>query len=133
MNTQKTILLADDEFHVTHLLARKLEAAGYSVVIARDGREAMDLASEHMPDLIITDLQMPHMSGLELAKAIYQDHPSVPIIMLTARGYLVGDSEISMTNIQTIVPKPFSTRRVLGMVIEIFENGSLEKSSRDAA
>ena len=63
----KTILLADDEAHITHVVGAKLRGAGYAVLTARDGEEALAIAKEHRPEMIITDLQMPYMSGIELA------------------------------------------------------------------
>src|SRR5712671_1932349 len=61
------VLLADDEAHITCVVAEQLRKAGFSVATARDGEEALELALRLHPTLVITDLQMPRMSGLDLA------------------------------------------------------------------
>ncbi|MCH7896734.1 MAG: response regulator [candidate division NC10 bacterium] len=68
------ILIADDESSIRFVLREALEGAGNEVEEARDGEEAYQAACEHQPDLIITDLQMPYMSGLELARRLDREH-----------------------------------------------------------
>ncbi len=113
-----TILIADDEVHIVYVLEAKLAKAGYRVVIARNGQEALDLAIEHRPVLAITDLNMPVMDGLAFSIAL-RDHPDTahtPIIMLTGRGHTVEDDDRAKTNIQHLESKPFSARHVLSLV-----------------
>ena len=62
------LVVADDETHIRLVVAEKFRAAGHIVFEARDGEEALDLVREHRPDAIITDLQMPYLSGLELCE-----------------------------------------------------------------
>src|SRR5438874_11402246 len=87
--SSKTILVADDESHILHVVSLKLRNAGYRVVTARDGQEALELATIEKPDLLITDYHMPQLSGLELCQKLKQDPATrqIPTIMLTARGY----------------------------------------------
>src|SRR5438874_7860892 len=89
MDTNKTILVADDETHILHVVSLKLRNAGYRVLTARDGQEAFEIASAEKPDLLITDYHMPQLSGLELCQKLKQDPATrlIPAIMLTARGY----------------------------------------------
>src|SRR5438094_10387545 len=89
METSKTILVADDESHILHVVSLKLRNAGFTVVTASDGQEAYELAQQEHPDLLITDYHMPQLSGLELCRKLKQDPAtsSIPAIMLTARGY----------------------------------------------
>src|SRR5262249_22049206 len=86
-----TVLLADDDAPITCVVAQKLRSAGFTVVTAGDGAEAYDLACKICPALIVTDLQMPQLSGLELAQKLKQtpQTASTPVIMLTARGYIL--------------------------------------------
>src|SRR5437588_5325069 len=88
METKK-ILVADDETHILNVVSMKLRNAGYEVVTARDGQEALEAALAELPDLIITDYHMPQMSGLELCQRLKQEPSTcgIPAIMLTARGY----------------------------------------------
>src|SRR5579872_6650334 len=86
---EKTILVADDESHIVNVVSLKLRNAGFEVVTAADGQEALELATASPPDLLITDYHMPRLSGIELCRRLKQDARtcSVPAIMLTARGY----------------------------------------------
>ena len=111
----RTILIADDERYITTTLASKLQAAGAKVIVANDGAEAFALACEHHPDLILSDYQMPILSGLELCKQL-KSEPStstIPVTMLTARGFRLEPSELAMTNVRVVLSKPFSVREVL--------------------
>lgn len=115
------IIVVDDEAHITHVVSLKLRNAGYDVQTACDGEEAFELVSRDPPDLLITDLQMPYMSGLELCAKL-REQPStanVPALMLTARGYSLASSELTKTNIKQVMSKPFSPRKILETVEEL--------------
>ncbi|HSW45855.1 MAG TPA: response regulator [Phycisphaerae bacterium] len=114
----KTILIADDETHILNVLTIKLRNAGYHVLAARDGEEAFRLALEHHPDLIITDFQMPRLSGLELCTRLRGQETTrdIPAVMLTARGFSMTEQDLSRNNIRQVINKPFSPREVLSMV-----------------
>jgi CheY-like chemotaxis protein len=71
--TGKTILVADDESHILSVVSLKLRNAGYRVLTAADGQEALDVALHERPDLLITDYHMPQLSGLELCRRLKQD------------------------------------------------------------
>lgn len=125
MGSSPTVLLADDEPLITSVVAQKLRSAGFQVLVAHDGEEALEVASRTPPDVVVTDLQMPRLSGLELAirlKAM-PSTTNVPVIMLTARGYIVGQSEFGSTNIRHLMSKPFSPREVLAKVNAVLGRG----------
>jgi CheY-like chemotaxis protein len=116
-----TVLLADDEAHITCVVAGKLRGAGFTVITARDGEEALELCRRHAPALVITDLQMPRMSGVELARTL-RETPSLahtPVVLLTARGYIAEADDLARTNIVRQMSKPFSAREVVRMVQEL--------------
>jgi CheY-like chemotaxis protein len=115
-----TILLADDEAHITCVVAMKLRSAGFNVVTARDGQEAFEVACKIRPNLVVTDLQMPRMSGLELAAKLSKapQTSSTPIVMLTARGYILSKEQLAETNIRRLLPKPFSAKDILNLAVE---------------
>jgi two-component system alkaline phosphatase synthesis response regulator PhoP len=117
----RRVLIADDEAHIIHVVKMKLSHGGFDVVTAMDGREALDLAGSVRPSLLITDLQMPRMSGLEVAASMYRDQATqdIPVILLTAKGFEVDDEAIAGTNIKMIMTKPFSPRNLLACVTEI--------------
>jgi two-component system phosphate regulon response regulator PhoB len=95
------------------------------VETAGDGEEGFEAASSGGFDLVITDIQMPYMTGLELAAKLAgrADTKSLPVIVLTARGYKLDRESIDGTGIRAILSKPFSPREVLTHVQEILEEG----------
>ncbi len=119
----KSILVCDDEPHIVHVVATKLRNAGFDVVTAADGAEALDLAMRQPPDLVITDYQMPLLSGLELCAKLRGDPrlQNIPAIMLTARGFSLHDDDLQGTNIKKLLAKPFSPRGVLDTVREVLQ------------
>lgn len=84
--TQKTprILVVDDEEAIRRLLSIPLQKEGYEVVVARDGQEALDLFADHHFDLVVLDIMMPRIDGMEVCRRL-RSTSTVPIIMLTAR------------------------------------------------
>lgn len=130
--TKATILVCDDEPHIVHVVAAKLKNAGYDVVTAGDGEEAFEVAEQARPDLVITDYQMPFLSGLELCVKL-KSHPDlghVPAIMLTARGFSLGADDLKGTNIRKLMPKPFSPREVLLSVTQVLEAAAASEAVR---
>jgi len=121
MNDNKTILVADDESHILHVVSLKLRNAGYRVVTARDGQEALELAQQEKPDLLITDYHMPQLSGLELCQKLKQEVSTsdIPTIMLTARGYHLEPADTEKSGILRMLSKPFSPRHLLATVNEV--------------
>ena len=119
--TRLTILIADDEPYLTFMLATRLRDTGAEVVVAADGEEALRLAREHLPNIILTDFQMPVMSGLDLARNLLE-HPAtaeIPVVLLTARGHRLPAAELAVTNVRHLVAKPFSTKELIAVVNEL--------------
>jgi CheY-like chemotaxis protein len=127
---EKTILVADDESHILNVVSLKLRNAGFRVLTAHDGQEALDLAQQERPDLIITDYHMPLLSGLELCRRLKQDPATrdIPAIMLTARGYHLEPSDTADSGIRRMLSKPFSPRHLLATVNEVLA-GSVERAA----
>ena len=119
--SEKTILVADDESHILSVVSLKLRNAGFRVLTAADGQEALDLALQEHPDLLITDYHMPQLSGLELCRRLKQDPSmqSMPAIMLTARGYHLEPHDTEQSGILKMLSKPFSPRHLLATVHEV--------------
>ena len=102
----QTILVVDDVTLDRHLVGALIEEhAGWSAVFAEDGRDALALIKLQVPDLVLTDLQMPEMNGLELVEAIRRDYSYLPVILMTAH----GSEEIAVTALKagaaSYVPK----------------------------
>ncbi len=117
----KKILVADDESHILNVVSLKLRNAGFEVLTASDGQEALELAQSEHPDLLITDYHMPQMSGLELCQKLQQDPATkkIPAIMLTARGYDLEPKDTQESGIWRMLSKPFSPRNLLTAVNEV--------------
>jgi two-component system, OmpR family, alkaline phosphatase synthesis response regulator PhoP len=121
--TGKTILAVDDEAHILHVVSLKLQNAGFTVVTANDGEEAFDAATAHPIDLVITDYQMPGMSGLDLARKLHNEpgKRSLPVMLLTAHGLALEQVELAKAGITVCLSKPFSPRDLLSKVNELLE------------
>lgn len=115
------ILVVDDETHILHVVSLKLRNAGYEVITAENGEEGFDHAVQRVPDLIITDYQMPFMSGLEMCQRLKEDERTrgVRALMLTARGFSLPAEALDKTNIVMVMSKPFSPKEVLAKVQEM--------------
>lgn len=115
------ILVIDDEAHITHVVALKLRNAGYEVIAAADGEEGFEAALANLPAIIITDLQMPYLNGLELSRKLCSTKATsaIPVLMLTARGFGLTSDDLSGTNIVGMLSKPFSPREVLEKIQEL--------------
>ena len=116
-------LVVDDEFHIVQVVAIKLKNNGFDVLTADNGAAAYTLAAQHKPDIIITDYQMPALTGLELIEKLRADEQTaaIPVIMLTARGFAIEDQQKQKLNIAACLSKPFSPREVLQTVEEVLK------------
>jgi two-component system, OmpR family, alkaline phosphatase synthesis response regulator PhoP len=123
--SEKTILVADDESHILNVVSLKLRNAGFRVLTASDGQEALDIAIAEKPDLLITDYHMPQLSGIELCRKLKLDPSTahIPAIMLTARGYNLEPADTEQSGILRMLSKPFSPRHLLATVEEVLAMG----------
>ncbi|MBW7990910.1 MAG: response regulator [Planctomycetes bacterium] len=119
--TGKRVLVVDDEIHIVHVVAIKLRNNGYEVISAENGAEAFELACEEKPDIIVTDYQMPVMSGLELVEKLRQrdDTKDIPVIMLTARSFAISKEQQEDLKISSCLSKPFSPKELLGNIEDV--------------
>jgi DNA-binding response OmpR family regulator len=104
------ILLVDDEQPIQTLLSFPLQRDGYEVVVASDGREALARFDEHPPDLVVLDLMLPRMDGLEVCKRLRAKGETVPIIMLTAKSEEIDKVLGLELGADDYITKPFSMR-----------------------
>lgn len=122
----KRILVVDDEVPIARVLRRALSAAKYDVRIAVDGENALDTFRDFHPDLVITDLQMPEMGGLELCKQIRQTS-DVPIIVLSVKGEEKTKVDALNAGADDYVTKPFGMDELLARVGAVLRrSGSAE-------
>lgn len=116
----KKILVVDDEVSIVTLLSYNLEKSGYQVVTASDGQEALAKAHEERPDLILLDLMLPKLDGIEVLKQLRQDRNQIPVIMLTARGDELDKVLGLELGADDYITKPFSPREVLARIKALF-------------
>ena len=126
---EQTVLVVDDEEAIADAVKNRLEAEGYRVVVAYDGPEAIRQHAQHLPDLVVLDLMLPGMDGLEVCKEI-QKVQWTPVLMLTARteeadkvaGFAVGADDY--------LTKPFSLRELAARVKAILRRMDRIRSSQ---
>jgi CheY-like chemotaxis protein len=119
-----TILVVDDDESIRELLRLHLGAAGYGVRVAADGIEAGYQVLREAPDLIITDISMPHMDGFEFVAALKADK-SIPAIPIVFRPSMAdGDARGRELGAAGYIMKPVRADRLLSMVAQLVEGGS---------
>lgn len=111
--THPRVLVADDDPMVRRLVASTLREGGYEVVVASDGREAIEAARAERPDLIVLDLQMPHLDGRETYRELQRLGIDVPAIIVSANGAHEARAEL---NASAAIEKPFDPAELLRRV-----------------
>jgi two-component system response regulator (stage 0 sporulation protein F) len=101
------ILIVDDQYGIRILLNEVLKKEGYNTLQAANGPEAVKLAKEHNPDLVLLDMKIPGMDGIEILKRMKADNPDIRAIIMTAYGELDMIQEAKNIGAITHVPKPF--------------------------
>jgi DNA-binding response OmpR family regulator len=110
------ILVIEDESRIQAFLARGLEAEGYTVVAADDGREGLALATEARWDLIVLDLLLPSLNGLQVLREVHRTKPELPIVILSARGDVQTKLRGFELGASDYVSKPFSLDELLARI-----------------
>lgn len=113
--SDKRILVVDDEEHIVELIKFNLEKNGYKVITADNGRDALAIAKEQQPDLVLLDLMLPGMDGLEVCKEIRKEASisNMPIIMITAKGEELDKILGLELGADDYITKPFSVRELV--------------------
>jgi two-component system alkaline phosphatase synthesis response regulator PhoP len=111
----------DDEIHIVHVVAIKLRNNGYEVISADNGAEAFELACKEQPDIIVTDFQMPAMTGMELVEKLrqHEETKDIPVIVLTARSFAIPQEQQKKLQISGCLSKPFSPKELLGDIEDV--------------
>ncbi len=130
-NNPSLVLVVDDEEHIRRILKFQLQRSGYEVITAQNGREALVLAKEQMPDLIILDLMMPLMDGLEVCTRLKTDFQTshLPIIMLTAKSDMQDKIKGLENGANDYLIKPYSNEELLLRVKNVLDWGQKQKDA----
>jgi len=128
----KKVLVVDDEIHIVHVVAIKLRNNGYEVITAANGADAFDLLCSEKPDIVVTDLQMPVMTGLELVEKIRRNEQTkdMPVILLTARNFAIDDKQKKDLEISDCLSKPFSPKELLRSIQDILYHKAVVQADR---
>jgi len=113
--SDKRILVVDDEEHIVELIKFNLEKNGYKVITADNGKDALEIAKEQHPDLVLLDLMLPGIDGLEVCKEIRKEASisNMPIIMITAKGEELDKILGLELGADDYITKPFSVRELI--------------------
>jgi two-component system alkaline phosphatase synthesis response regulator PhoP len=125
------ILIVEDEPAMVSGLRDNFEFEGYEVITAPDGVAGLERALKEMPDLVVLDVMMPRMSGLDVCKQLKVKRPSMPIIMLTARGQEVDKVVGLELGADDYITKPFSIRELLARVKAVLRRAKSDHKAND--
>ena len=125
---KKTILVIDDEKDILNLVEYNLKSDGYGVLLAKNGEEGYEIARRHKPDLVVLDLMLPGMDGLEVCKLLRQNEATrgIPILMLTAKSSDVDQIVGLELGAADYIAKPFSVKVLLARIKNIFRTSKAE-------
>ncbi len=119
-NTQgtKKILIVEDNIDLIHLLGLALELQGYEIIRATNGKQALNMAASKLPDLILLDLSLPDMDGLEVARQIRRNPKtySTPIIATTGRASVKDQKECLQSSCNDYMSKPFNPKELVARI-----------------
>lgn len=112
------LLIVDDNEGVRHLVSRWLERAGFVVREAKDGAEAIEKVKEDQPAIILADIRMPKIDGIELARIIKSDYPDIKIILMTAYSSPQTIAQARREGVDDYLEKPFTKDQVERITLE---------------
>ncbi|MGE0129199.1 MAG: sigma-54-dependent transcriptional regulator [Blastocatellales bacterium] len=127
---QKTILLIDDDASLRRVLAHHLAEAGYQVLTAANGKEGLEVFTENQVEMVITDIQMPELNGLELMQRISVMSPDVVVLVITAHGSIETAVEAMKLGAYDYITKPFNREELLLTVAKGLEHTALVRENR---
>ncbi len=112
------ILIVEDEALIGWSLANALKKAGFTVVIAETGEKALEKLSLSGYDLVITDLNLPHIDGFEVASSVKKYSSEIPVLMMTTKDKHFMNDLAHLTNVDSVIEKPFNLREIITLVTE---------------
>ncbi|MFW6113724.1 MAG: response regulator [Actinomycetota bacterium] len=113
------LLIVDDNEGVRHLVSRWLERSGFSVQEAKDGAEAVEKIKDQPPDIILADIRMPKIDGIELARIIKSEHPEIKVILMTAYSSPQTIAQARREGVDDYLEKPFTKDQVEKITLRV--------------
>jgi len=118
------VLIVDDQKGVRRLLEELFQKEGYDVTVAVDGKESVERVKASTPDIILMDMKMPNMNGLEASREIIRYDCRIPIIMMTAYGEMEVVQKALEIGVRRYITKPFDIIDLRNMVREVLQESS---------
>ncbi len=131
MTRRGLVLIVDDDVSVRRVVRMQMEEAGYEALVASNGQEAQDIINERHPKLVITDLRMPSLSGIDLLRRIREDHMDTTVIIVTAFGSVETAVEAMKAGAYDYVTKPIDYEALLLAVDRAMERQELLEEVRN--
>ena len=123
MSTEPLVLVADDEVRITKLVSLALRDQGFRVVVAEGGRDALKKAEEYRPDVVVLDIVMPDLDGIEVMRELQERRP-VPVILLTAKGSTADKAQGLDLGADDYVAKPFHPDELAARIRAVLRRAS---------
>jgi len=117
MKNTITILVVDDEAMIRNLLEKILTKEGYKILLAKDGQEALEIIGTKKIDIVISDMKMPRMNGLDLLKTLKRDRPEIGVVIMTGYGDTYTVKDALLLGADEYITKPFKSYEML-MIVE---------------
>ena len=123
VDTKKTIMVVDDSITIRKVTERMLQRHGIEVILAKDGVDATNQLQDHVPDLMLLDIEMPRMDGFEVASFVRNDDrlKNIPIIMITSRTGSKHKDKAMAIGVDRYLGKPFQEDDLVGNINEILK------------
>ena len=125
--TKSRILIVDDEKNIVRSLTEILKDEDYEVTNTGDGIKALEIIQTDPPDLVLLDIWLPGMDGIEVLKTIKAYHPEIEVLIMSGHGTIDTAVKATKLGAQDFIEKPFSTEKILNYVKRALENASLKE------
>ncbi len=121
------VLVADDDPSILNILKLGLHVKGYEVITASDGKSALQGLEQNRPDLVVLDIEMPHMTGIEVLRRLRKDWPALPVVIMTAHGTISLAVEAMKEGATEFITKPFEMDQLLLVIQKALEREGLRR------
>lgn len=125
------ILIVDDDENISEVIKMYLESSGYATRVCHDGKTAQELFMEYKPDLVLLDIMLPHIDGIDVLKWIRRDHET-PVIMLTAKGETFDKVLGLELGADDYMVKPFEPKELIARVKAVLRRYNVDSGSKEA-